>query len=343
MYQIITSWNLADPKKEAQKIIDEITIRGYNAEEAFLTGELAANIKEQNIKSLSVSNIADRLCPTRRDLYLNKGKNKPSGIRIQERWGRIAGPVIEKYIYNMFDDLCRRRGIKKYNDIKQRLETFSTNFKNEHEEDFSKLNSLKTKPGEEPDWLLRLLDFNGRAELGSKLLHKEILANNGMEINIKDLKINKDDAIEINPDPIKIGISKHVKPDFLIEKFGIVGDIKSGIGGFKDRYLLTCVGYALAYENEKGKGHDINFGIIYYFPTRHSEYVKPVTFSQVYIFPIDDNLRQWFIDFRNKDYKIISKDTIPDFPEMENRNDCSLYCKFYDDCTSRGLTYEQEA
>ena len=29
MYQIITSWNLADQKKETQRIIDEIKIRGY--------------------------------------------------------------------------------------------------------------------------------------------------------------------------------------------------------------------------------------------------------------------------------------------------------------------------
>lgn len=343
MYQIITSWNLTDPHKEAKDITDGIKLRGYNGEETFLTGELAAKVKEKAIPTLSVSDIADILCPTRRDLYLKKGINKPRNLKTKRRWGRIAGPVVEKFVYNLFEDLCRRRAVKKYDDIKKRLNKISGEFKKGSEKDFEKLMKLKTKPGEEPEWLLKLLNYNGRAELGSKLLHKKILDKSGLEIGIEDLKVNKDDTLEIKPNPIKIGISKGVKPDFMIEKYGVVGDIKSGIGGFQDRYLLTCAGYALAYENEKGKDHDINLGIIYFFPTRHSDYVKPVSFSQVYIFPIDDYLRQWFIDLRNEAYKIISEDSIPDFPIMEERKDCSLYCKYYDFCRAQGLVYEQEA
>ncbi|MBU4502709.1 MAG: CRISPR-associated protein Cas4, partial [Nanoarchaeota archaeon] len=127
-----------------------------------------------------------------------------------------------------------------------------------------------------------------------------------------------------------------VKPDFLIRKYKIIGDIKSGMGGFEDRYLLTCIGYALAYENEMKE--DINFGIIYFFPTRHSRFTKPASFSQVYIFPIDDDVRKYFLDVRDQAYSIISRNSSPNLPD--DKRNCT-YCKFNEECKQEGLTYEE--
>jgi CRISPR/Cas system-associated exonuclease Cas4 (RecB family) len=180
---------------------------------------------------------------------------------------------------------------------------------------------------------LKLLNNNGRAELGMKLLHS-FAFKNCKDMNLNHLKLNTASSIKLKPNPAEIGISSSVEPDFLIDKYKVIGDVKSGTE-FKPFHQLTCTGYALAYENEKKK--DINWGIIYFFPTKNpSAYVKPVTFAQIYIFPIDDNLRRWFLDFRNQDYGTISKNRPPKFPKVKNRQHCS-YCKFNDQCKNQGL------
>lgn len=334
MFQIITAWNFTRPDIELQEKINNVKLRGYNAE-TFLTGEFAAKIANREIKSLSVSDIADTLCPTRRDLYYKKGKNKPSGTRrSQKTWGNVAGYVVENFTLALFDKLRNGGNVRTYSNVTEKLNILSNNFRTDNSGNFTSLNRLKSTPEEDPDWLLKLLDYNGRAELGLKLLHKKLLGCNS-EINLNDFKINQDNSLIINPTPKQIGISRGVKPDFLIGRSDIVGDIKSGMGGFQDRYLLTCVGYALAYENEKGNGHNMNFGVIYFLPTRHSRFVRPISFSQVYIFPIDDNSRQYFMDTRNEAYSIISKDLIPKFPH--DKDHCS-YCQFYEKCKKEGLT-----
>jgi len=342
MIQIVTSWNLANPKSETKDVIERITLRGYKPEDVYLTGELAARIKGKEIKPLSVSDIADVLCPTRRDLYINKGKNKPAEIKTKPRWGRIAGQIVEKYLYESFENSRRGKKTNNYQGIQLRLNKFSKNFIKNNSTTLNELGKLKMRPEEDPDWLLRLLNINGRAEYGLSFMHRGLQKKGKIDTDIRDIETSKSKSLKINPSPVQIGISAGVKPDFRISKLGIIGDIKSGIGGFQDRYLLTCAGYALANENENGEEGNINFGIIYLLPTRHSEYVRPISFAQIYIFPIDDRLRQWFIDMRNQAYDVIAKDKIPPFPNIDERKGCSLYCKYFDYCRSEGLKYEEK-
>ena len=166
-----------------------------------------------------------------------------------------------------------------------------------------------------------------------KLLHS-LVFNNTKDMNTNQIALNIKSSLQLEPNPIEIGISSPAEPDFLIKKYQVIGDIKSGIE-FKNFHQLTCAGYALAYENEKKR--DIDWGIIYFFPTRNpSAYVKPITFAQIYIFRLDDNLRKWFLDFRNQDYDIISKDKPPDFPEPDKRRHCKR-CRFEEQCKSAGL------
>lgn len=156
--------------------------------------------------------------------------------------------------------------------------------------------------------------------------------------------LKEDDSLElkhiefkrtITPDFL-LGISSPAVPDYIIPRFGVVGDIKSGIE-FKPYFQLTCAGYALAYESANGKDQDINWGMVYFIPTRNpSAYVKPLTLAQIYIFPIDDHLRQWFLDSRDEAYNLISKGNPPRFPIPEQREQC-YYCKFKDYCASAGL------
>ena len=165
-----------------------------------------------------------------------------------------------------------------------------------------------------------------------KLLHSHLFSSKDVDLN--HLGLNTASSLGLNPKSTEIGISRGVEPDFLIEGYKVIGDIKSGTE-FESFYQFTCTGYALAYENEKKK--DINWGIIYFFPTRNpSAYVKPITFAQIYLFPIDDDLRRWFLDSIIEDYGIISKEEPPGFPEKEKRTHCN-YCSFNEQCKSGGL------
>ncbi|MEM3907143.1 MAG: CRISPR-associated protein Cas4 [Nitrososphaerota archaeon] len=325
MFQIVALWNLARPDKDLGNF--KVELRGYS-KEVYLSGQFLQKLSTKEIRPLSVSDIADFLCPQRIDLYIKKGKNRPK-VRGKETWGRIAGRVIENYVRDIFkkkDD----HSISKYSDIINEANNMSGEFKKAKSNDLKKLDALKSRKDETPEWFLNLLTYNGRAELGFKLLHKKLFGKKE-EMDLDDIEVT---SCELNPDYLKIGISRGVKPDFLIEKYKIVGDVKSAIGGFRDYYLLTCTGYALAFENSKGSNKDIDFGIIYFFPTRHSEYVKPISFVQVYIFQIDDNLRQYFLDIRDQAYSIISRDSPPDFPE--DTQQCN-YCQYLDYCKSQGL------
>ena len=84
MFQVMAMWNLTRPDLEMKDSVENIKLRGYNSnpeDKVFLTGQFALKIKNKELKSLSVSDIADRYCPTRRDLYYKKGINRSSKSR----------------------------------------------------------------------------------------------------------------------------------------------------------------------------------------------------------------------------------------------------------------------
>lgn len=335
MFQVVTTWNLVDPTNDTDlnKHIKDIKLRGYNSE-TFLTGQLANKIGDKEISPLSVSDIADKYCPIRRDLYFRKGKNRSYRRKQRKSWGGTAGRITQSYIFDIFSTYLKHKDAKKYANIVKTTNKFLRGFKNTHNKNIKSLGSLAKKEYEDPERLLKLLTFNGRVELGMKLMHS-ILSKNGRSIDCKDIAFERQDSpIKICSDPIQIGMSPST-PDFLIEKYGVVGDIKSGVN-FEDHYLLTCAGYALVYENWKRKNQrNINWGIISFFPTRiPTDYAKPFTFAQIYIFPIDDILRKWFLDERDYAYKTIIQDSPLDFPE--NKQHCE-YCRYIEDCKKMGL------
>ena len=335
MFQVIAMWNLTRPDFEMKDSVENIKLRGYNSNpehKVFLTGQFASKIKNEELKTLSVSDISDRYCPTRRDLYYKKGINKPK-IKDRKTWGRSAGIIVEKYLFDLFSNKMPKWDRMTYKNIRKIRKEFSNNFHKSNQQEFKKLFKLKEGDYEDPDWLLKLLDSNGRAELGINILHS-FMFDNSKDVSFNHFKLNTENSLKLKPNPTEIGISSSVEPDFLIEGYKVIGDIKSGTE-FKHFHQLTCTGYALAYENEKKK--DINWGIIYFFPTRNPfAYVKPLTFAQIYIFPIDDKLRRGFLNFRNQDYNTISKDKPPQFPKVSDRQHCE-HCQFIEQCKSEGL------
>jgi CRISPR/Cas system-associated exonuclease Cas4 (RecB family) len=113
----------------------------------------------------------------------------------------------------------------------------------------------------------------------------------------------------------------------------MVGDVKSG-EAIDVKHLLICAGYALAYENWKGE--DINWGMIYLIKTKNSQRIgKYVSLPQIYIFPIDDDLRGFFIQRRNEALQIVSRPRLPKKPS--SMKDRRLYCR---DCVYRKVCEE---
>ena len=346
MFQVIVMWNLARPDQELDKVINNITLRGYN-KDTFITGEFAWKIAEEKIKPLSVSDIADRYCPTRRDLYLRKGVNRCSG-RIRrgiKTWGSKAGNLVEKYVFSVFEFSKKGLTIPKYNSIIEVSDKNYNNYINHNINSIKELRKLEENFSEEKgntEWLKKLLRSNGRAEFAfqylNEILKEDISVNN--ENILCGEQYAKIDIPKKRKQHIKqVGISLPATPDFIIPNFGIVGDIKTGIE-FKPHFQLTCAGYALAYENVNGEGNHINWGIIYFFPTRNpSLFRKSITFAQVYIFPIDDYLRKEFLAKRDEAYAIISNPQKPHLPQANEREHCE-YCKFKKICIQDGLDLE---
>jgi len=325
MQQLIPILNIILRFKRFKDKIDNITLRGY-VEDTYLTGEFLNKITSKEIKLLSVSDISDVICPTRRDLYLRKGKNKPNKVPRRKTWGRVAGNLVEQYFVHV---KRIRSSPRSYRTIIRKARSISTRFLKEFGSELRKMDRLKSGEWESSENFLELLSLNGRYELIFKLVNS-ILEKDSL-VSMKDIDINT----SLHPNQV-IGISSPVKPDFIIPTKGIVGDIKSGIGGFKDRFVLTCTGYALAYENEHKK--DINFGLIYYLPTRYTTYAKTSGFVQVYFVLIDDNARSYFLHMRDQAYQIISKEKIPDFPS--DISQC-FYCQFFEYCKKEGLPYDK--
>jgi CRISPR/Cas system-associated exonuclease Cas4 (RecB family) len=345
-------WNLSRPSEELSKSVRSIKLRGDRSD-AFLTGEfarkIAAKLELDNdmekgtishtkyedeivttgaMNPLSVSAIADIYCPTRRDLYLAKGLNRPR-IKDIKTWGRIAGPLVEKYVLEIMN---KGNSFSNFSSLIERAKVINNEFAQAQKKQISKLSKTEGTEGEskigDTRWFQTLLDYNGRAELGMKILNSSLKEDESLDAG----KINRED---IYPNPAKIGISSPASPDFLIKDARVVGDIKTGIN-FESYQPLTCAGYALAYENQRDHAK-MNWGIIYFFPTRNpTPYVRPVTFAQVYIFPIDDQLRRWFLSTRDDAYRIVSRSDIPTFPDKTERTQCPA-CKFYKYCIENGL------
>ncbi|MCD6515133.1 MAG: CRISPR-associated protein Cas4 [Candidatus Odinarchaeota archaeon] len=361
MFQVIVMWNLTRPDQELGEIVKNIKLRGYN-KDTFITGEFAWKIAEEKIKPLSVSDIADRYCPTRRDLYFRKGIGRLSKKfrKGEDTWGSKAGNFVEEYILNIVKSENFNRKEKMhfiYKIIKTLKTTYRSIIEISEEKHMSYMNSndIKKKirrleeleevyPKEKgnTEWLEKLLKSNGRAEVALNYLNN--ILRDKMSITKLNILTGNEAKIDVNPqdnlDKIKqIGINLPATPDFIIPEYGIVGDIKTGIK-FKPHFQLTCAGYALAYENVKGKSNYINWGIIYFFPTRNpSLFRKSITFAQVYIFPIDDYLRSEFLAKRDEAYAIISNPQKPYLPQTNEREHCE-YCRFKEICIQDGLNLE---
>ncbi len=327
MKQVINVSNALSPFDE---IFGEFEISGDRrgwSQETFVPTEFKLPLSDELIKPLSVNQIANANCPTGRDLYISKGKKKPlilpGGRSGDPSFERSAGVIGENYFTSLFKEKIKK--VLSYNELKHLSDDFTNKFINSNKE---KMEALRIDYNDEVvDFFISSLKSGGRIENIIDTVNQTF--SSGKTIKESDI-IPKE---KLNPD-LQLGLSQDSEPDFVIPTLGIIGDIKSG-ESLKKKHLLTAAGYALAYENYKRK--PIDWGMIYFFKASNFYGLgKQISLPQVYLFPIDDQLRDHFTEARNDALSIIVSDNIPDFPKADNRKQC-LYCKFKSFCVDKGL------
>ncbi len=320
MLQIIPKVNLLNAEKEFEKAIRNIQLRGYiNKPPVSVTGGIKWDLDEGKMKPLSVGDITNIFCPTRRDIYMKRVLK----VKDQMNWGRLTGRLVESCICG-FTDKYKDDGsigrIKTYEGLAKKSMRFIKDFSTRNKKDVANLAKFKASPEEDENWLLCELDYALRHELVILRATKKLKCSNPNSEIIRHM--------EIKPNAKILGISDST-PDFVIPGFSVIGDIKTGYE-FKDYFRLAAAGYALAYENQKGADNKINLGLIYYFPTRQ----KDISFAHLYIFVIDDALRQEFLDRRDEALLIMKKarENPKDVPLHAKRDEFCIHCKYMSDC-----------
>lgn len=325
MHRAILACNLIDPWKDMSEELHRPEKRGYR-DGALLTGEFLDLIATKQVKPLSVDDVSRSYCETRRDLYQKRGRNKSYRHPPVTTWGKIAGRLVETCLNEVSKSPGSGSCKIELKAIKRHAATLIGRFEKDSSQDLKELRSHVADPVEVPERLLRSLEFNTRAEIAAYL---SLCLCRDITLKCEEVEFFP----KLHP-RAQIGISSPAVPDFIAPRSRIVGDIKTGIN-FLDTFPLTCAGYALAYENEMGLDKNIDFGIVYFFQTRrYSQYAKPVTFGQPYIFVIDDYLRDYFCDMRDRAYEIVSSHMPPDFPVDKSK--CHL-CSYRVGCQKDGL------
>ena len=322
MFQVVNISNLLDPfKDEFEKFEVEDGLRGWGTK-ALVTGQHLFKLSNKSIRPLSVDNIANQYCPTGRDTYIQKAKSRPGG-RIRHGtsgFPRIAGDVGEKFFVN----ILQAKGIKtdSYQKLQEISDLYTTEFFKKEAKDLGRLKKDSPKDYSVFESGLR---SSGRLEFSMMRLYSVLTKDR--TIRPKDILFNR----EYMPN-LRIGISSPSKPDFVIPRLKLIGDIKSG-ERLEKKHLLTCAGYALAFESSERE--PIDWGMIYFFKAKnYTEYGKQISLPQVYLLPIDEELRKWFLDIRNECYATIMKDKIPDLPS--NKGKCRV-CNYRFYCQKDGL------
>jgi len=320
MLLIILKISLLNAEKEFEKVIKGIELRGYsNKPPVSVTGGINWALEAREIDPLSVGDITNIFCPSRRDIYMRRVLK----IKDEKNWGRVTGQFVESCICGFTDkykDDTSISNVSTYEILSKKARFFMADFSRKNKKAVAKLAKFKTSPDEDENWLLRQLDYALRHELVMLRATRKLSGNNPNNDVIQHM--------EIKPNSKVLGISDST-PDFVIPGFSAIGDIKTGFE-FKDYFRLAAAGYALAYENQKGEGNDINLGLIYYFPTRK----KDISFAHLYIFVIDDVLRQEFLDRRDEALLIVkeAKANHKNITTFSDRDKHCIYCKYLSEC-----------
>lgn len=177
MLQIIPKLSLLDAEKEFKKVIKGIQLRGYlNKPPVSVTGGIKWDIEDGKIKPLSVGDITNIFCPSRRDIYMRRV------LRTKDRmnWGRLTGHLVESCIYSFTDKYKNDNTIDRirtYGGLSRRASLFIKDFSKKNKKEVSELTKFKSIPEEDENWLLCQLGYALRYELVMLLSTRKLSGN----------------------------------------------------------------------------------------------------------------------------------------------------------------------
>ena len=342
MHQLAATLRLWDLQHYVDNAGLSFLPRGYDADEVVLPAELyaAATDEDGTFHPISVEKITSKYCPTRRDLYLERGMGPRRDGR--KTWGRVAGHLIEQYLKGVMP--FERKGSLRerastYDRVAWLADEYSEEFWGRHSTRLRALGGLAEYPQEDPDRLRFLLKQSARFELAMLHLDRALSMERRGPVS-RLLRLiwpsrpepegpaiaTAPEDLRISPSPY-LGLGDAATPDFLVrEPLFCIGEVKTG-ERLQDFHLLAVTGYALAYENQHNR--DVNVGAVYFFQT----HVWQMSFPQVYVFLIDDNRRRAFFDARNEAYSVLESDEPPGLaPDYEKH---CRHCRFNNVCYPR--------
>lgn len=284
-------------------------------------------------KRISVSDVANSICPTKRDVYFWK-VNKKITNKYVNKLAKTVGLASDKLSVSWSGyypgKLSTYREVETIERkiVAEVIHNNSSIFKQLRNLNESDLEAEKSNPTHllPKKWIIRVLETNLKKEIAYQKLYdslgtvgkNELLNEEDMRSKFKYAK--KDLGVLVSEDSV---------PDFYISHVNIVGDVKTGLFLTKE-HLLTVAGYALLLESLYN--YSINWGAIYLITTRMYDSINIFSTGQIYLIPINDDIRKKFIMARDEAYAALVAGKEPKLPGEEDKNSICWKCRFNNYC-----------
>ncbi len=255
---------------------------------------------------LGLFEIAGQYCPTGRDVYLRnvlKAKSEPS-------YKMKLGAVLHKTLATIFQKtkkLIYVSGVEKYQDIFLALEKPDQEIYNKFDlEDEDKEQDLKNK-------VVLVWDYT-RIQVIDKI--QETLARQPYIGEDSLVSISVPFVLEQRLNGSFLGLSRHLSTDAFNFAEPMVLDTKFGIR--QKFHPLYTAGYALVMESIYE--YPVNLGCIVYAWFRDNR-----LFLDKQIHMISDELRQWFIEERDRKMRLVFDEIDPGIEEDKCPEECPYF------------------
>ena len=298
-----------------------ISIRGEKLDEVKLPSGLSGRL-------LPVNLLANKYCPTNRDIFLKVVRNIPGS----PTWPSYQGRVIHELCFKLTEcargHILRRNIIQRINLLRY-IQRNGRNFIREMTSDIDReIAKMANRPSdtEKDNFLKNLFKLvRMESEIAGTFVDYVIATNFDVQLDSEFYRMFPiQREISLNATPL--GFSRGVKPDFVYSRGNtiIVGDIKTG--DVKDFHKLVVAAYALAYEYDEGV--PINFGTI--LNIKFSNRRNVPIYKDTEIMVISDKYRQAFLELRDEKFEVAVSGADPGLaPEESVCTDCPYfsYCR----------------
>ncbi|MGI5837756.1 MAG: type I-A CRISPR-associated protein Cas4/Csa1 [Chloroflexota bacterium] len=258
---------------------------------------------------LGVSEIAGRYCGTSRDLYMKR----VVGVKAAPNVAMLEGWLLHRAVA---DQLLMAMRIIYTSSIERMLQSLEALR-------IPKLEALENMPlsdekrSELRGKVMAVADFEYRrivTRVADVLSRQPRVGNGGLAALALPV------TVELPLDGRFLGLSSHLSADAVSLFEPLIVDLK--FGEKRDFHRLATTGYALVMESLYEC--PINLGCVIYVKIEGGRISLDRDFHL-----IDDELRQWFVEARDENMRMLSDETDPGRPV-----DCYETCPYWDHCRS---------